>query len=121
MVSDRLHSRSTLTGAGFRELAPHLAAEHLGELRVIDVREPGEFTGPLGRVPGAELVPLGTVEEAARSWNRDVPVLVVCRSGGRSGRAASILRTLGFRNVFNLTGGMLAWDAHGLPRDRIAA
>lgn len=121
MVSDRLLSRSAPTAAGFRELAPHLAAEHLGELRVIDVREPDEFTGPLGRVPGAELVPLGTVEETARAWNRDVAVLVVCRSGGRSGRAAAILRTLGFRNVFNLTGGMLAWDAHGLPRARIAA
>ena len=87
--------------------------------RIIDVREPDEFTGDLGHIPGAELVPLATIGQAAASWDRDKPMILVCRSGGRSGRAASALVAAGFRRVMNLTGGMLAYTAAGLPVARI--
>lgn len=76
--------------------------------RLIDVREPSEFV--LGHVPGAELVPLGTLETAARTWDRTAPIVVVCRSGSRSARGAHLLLTMGFENVYNLTGGMLAYE-----------
>ncbi len=76
--------------------------------RIIDVREPDEFSGELGHLPGAELVPLATVAEVAASWPRTERIVVVCRSGGRSARAARQLVELGFERVFNLSGGMLA-------------
>jgi len=79
-------------------------------VRVIDVREPAEAAGELGRIPAAELVPLATVESAAESWKKDEPLVLVCRSGARSSRAASHLAALGFRHVMNLRGGMLAWN-----------
>lgn len=76
--------------------------------RVIDVREPDEFTGELGHLGSAELVPLATVESRARDWDRKHPILMVCRSGRRSAQAAEKLIELGFEQVMNLRGGMLA-------------
>lgn len=102
---------------GFRDVAPDGAAAHLSELRVVDVRQPEEFTGPLGHIPGAELVPLATLPEASRTWPRDEALLVVCRSGARSASAAAQLVGAGFTRVYNLAGGMTAWRAHGLPTE----
>ncbi|WP_205519821.1 rhodanese-like domain-containing protein [Pyxidicoccus caerfyrddinensis] len=78
------------------------------EVRRIDVREPDEYTGPLGHLPGAELVPLGTLEAASAAWPREAPLLLICRSGGRSAKAAQALAQRGFRHLYNLAGGMLA-------------
>lgn len=101
---------------GYRELPPEGAQAHLDRFRLVDVREPWEFAGgPLGHIEGAELVPLGTLVDAAAGWDRSRPILVVCRSGARSGRAASALARLGFAHVYNLVGGMLVWNANGLP------
>lgn len=89
-----------------------LAPEQLGDLphgtRRIDVREPIEFSGPLGHLPDAELVPLATLEAAAHEWRREVPILLICRSGARSARAAMLLAQLGFTRLYNLAGGMVA-------------
>ena len=90
-------------------------AAHLGEFRLVDVREPDEFTGELGHVAGAELVPLGDVAAAAAGWDREAPLVVLCRSGGRSGRAATALEQLGFKRVASMAGGMLRWNALGQP------
>ena len=68
----------------------------------------------------AEHVPLQTVPNAARDWDRDKPVLVICRSGGRSASAAMHLVDQGFTQVYNLRGGMLAWADAGLPVARAA-
>jgi rhodanese-related sulfurtransferase len=84
-------------------------------IRRIDVREPHEFTGPLGHLPGAELVPLATVPLRCQEWDREAPLLLICRSGGRSGQAAALLRAQGFRRPINLAGGMLAVEQLGLP------
>jgi len=89
-------------------------------VRVVDVRERDERTGPLGAIDVAEAVPLAEVERAAERWDHDEPIVLVCRSGRRSERAAELLRSLGFRHVASLTGGMLAWQAHGLPVTRSA-
>jgi len=76
--------------------------------RRIDVREPVEFTGPLGHLPDAELVPLATLERTVADWPRDTPLLLICRSGARSVRAAAALSALGFTRLYNLAGGMVA-------------
>ena len=82
------------------------------------MREPEEFTGELGQVPGAELVPLATLGERARTWERDAEIVVVCRSGARSARAAMDLTAAGFTRISNLAGGTLAHLAAGLPVER---
>lgn len=86
-------------------------ARHAGDVRVVDVRQPEEFTGPLGHLPGAELVPLAALEAAAGAWDRAAPIVVVCRSGGRSERAAMLLEQQGFKKVASMIGGMAAWAA----------
>jgi rhodanese-related sulfurtransferase len=100
---------------GYRDLSVERLAADPDEARLVDVREPDEFVGELGHVAGAELVPLATVGRAAASWPRDQALVVICRSGGRSGRAARELVSLGFTRVMNLQGGMLAWNAASLP------
>lgn len=86
-----------------------------GKVRLIDVREPAEYTGELGHVDGAELVPLATVPTAAAKWDKRAPIVCICRSGGRSGRAAEALAGMGFADVTNMVGGMLAWNEKKLP------
>lgn len=121
MTSALLLSQSKAQPAGYRDISPRSAFPLLGELRLIDVREPDEFVGPLGHVPGTELVPLATLPVSAATWDRDTALLLVCRSGARSSRAAAALAAMGFRNLFNLAGGMLAWDSDALPVERHAA
>ncbi|WP_224250012.1 rhodanese-like domain-containing protein [Hyalangium gracile] len=83
--------------------------------RRIDVREPAEFDGMLGRLPRSELVPLATLPGAAMAWPRDVPLLLICRSGARSMKAARMLAGQGFTALYNLEGGMLAVHEAELP------
>lgn len=95
-----------------------LAPDRLGSLptyvRRIDVREPSEFEGPLGHLPRSELIPLAHLPTAAASWERAGPLLLICRSGARSLKAAQLLAGLGFTALYNLEGGMLAVHEAGL-------
>lgn len=80
--------------------------------QLIDVREPNEVAG--GTLPGAVNIPLGDLPARAGELDASRRVVLLCRSGGRSGQAAEFLAASGFGNVVNLTGGMLAWaDAQG--------
>ena len=90
----------------------------LGSVRLVDVREPDEYTGELGHVPGAELVPLAQIDAASEAWDRTLPLVLICRSGARSGRAAAALVAKGFTRPINMTGGMLAWNACSFPVER---
>ena len=85
--------------------------------RVIDVRELSEWNEH-GRAPGATLVPLATLVETAKTWAKDERLVILCRSGGRSGRGASALCAEGFSNVVSMRGGMLAWIEAGYPVER---
>jgi sulfur dioxygenase len=99
--------------AGVWEIDPLGLEEQAGQLLILDVREPEEFTGPLGHIPGAVLIPLGDLAERAGELAKDRPIVAVCRAGGRSAQATIILQQAGFRDVANLTGGMLRWRAEG--------
>lgn len=118
MQSDTVYDRATPTREGYRDVAPDLVAAGRGDVRLIDVREPHEFTGELGHIPGAELVPLATLATAARHWDRGAVYILICRSGGRSRRAAQELVAMGFHRVMNLAGGMLAYASTRLPVER---
>jgi glyoxylase-like metal-dependent hydrolase (beta-lactamase superfamily II) len=102
------------TFAGIWEVDPRWVEEHLRDVRVVDVREPEEFTGVLGHVPGAELIPLGQLAAASAHLSKDKPIVAVCRSGARSAQATVLLGKAGFDKVANLAGGMLRWRAQRL-------
>jgi rhodanese-related sulfurtransferase len=74
--------------------------------QLIDVREPDEFAG--GTLPDAVNIPLGELPQRVHELDPERPVVVLCRSGARSARAAAWLADQGFADVTNLTGGMLA-------------
>lgn len=104
--------------AGYRETSAAEVRARLPRVRVVDVREPDEWRGELGHIPGAELVPLATVTSASTGWDKSGELVVVCRSGGRSGRAAALLAQAGFEHVINMRGGMLAWNEARYPIER---
>lgn len=87
---------------------------NIAGMKIIDVRKPEEFNGDLGHIDGAELICLqDNFEGRLQSLDRNAPHLFVCRSGGRSARAARLASANGFSSVYNLQGGMLAWrEAH---------
>jgi len=101
----------TYTFAGIWEVQPQWLEEHLRDVQIVDVREPAEFNGPLGHVPGAKLLPLGSLGEASTQLSKERPVVTVCRSGARSAQATVLLGKAGFSKVANLSGGMLRWRA----------
>jgi glyoxylase-like metal-dependent hydrolase (beta-lactamase superfamily II)/rhodanese-related sulfurtransferase len=105
----------TFTFAGIWEVQPQWLEDHLKDIQIVDVRESSEFEGPLGRIPGAELIPLGQLTERAAELSMDKPIVAVCRAGGRSAQATLMLRRAGFENVANLAGGMLRWRAQRCP------
>jgi rhodanese-related sulfurtransferase len=81
-----------------------------GEVLLLDVREDEEWAA--GRAPEAVHVALSRLDPS--SVPGDLPVVAVCRVGGRSAMAAQALRERGVE-ALNLTGGMQAWQAAGLP------
>ena len=110
----------TCTFSGVWEIQPGaleelLAAGRAGGVQVVDVREPAEFTGGLGHIPGARLLPLAALGERSDQIDKARPVVTVCRSGARSAQALVLLQKSGFAQVANLAGGMLRWRAEGLP------
>jgi len=99
----------------FRDVTPADVVAHRDGLKLVDVREPHEFTGELGHIEGAELVPLATVGAASSGWDKNAEIVLVCRSGGRSGRAADALARMGFLRLSNMVGGMLRWNDEQRP------
>jgi len=88
--------------------------------RLLDVRGSDEYTGELGHIPGSTLLPLRQLAARAAEiddWKHD-HVIAICRAGVRSTTAAAILTGLGFEQVSNLKGGMLAWNDERLPVER---
>lgn len=79
----------------------------------VDVREPDEYAA--GHVVGSRLIPLGQLSQHLAELPRDRAIVVVCRSGRRSGEAVQLLQQAGFGRALNLAGGMIAWHAADLP------
>ena len=83
---------------------------------LLDVREPDEWAA--GHAPGAHHMPMMEVPARIAEVPTDAEVVVVCRSGGRSGQVTSYLMGNGWDNVRNLDGGMQSWAAAG--RDMVS-
>jgi rhodanese-related sulfurtransferase len=114
----------SLSRVGVPELDADWLREHLEEVLVVDVREPDELRGELGHIARAHPLPLQALTLAAGTLPGDRPLVMVCRSGGRSGQAALHLMETGFARVASLAGGMREWNArgyaveHGMPGAR---
>ncbi|GAB4372999.1 MAG: hypothetical protein Kow0042_16670 [Calditrichia bacterium] len=101
-----------------QELAQWL--ENKKEMLIIDVRTPGEYVGELGHIEGSLLRPLQEMENWISEFekNKNDRIVMVCRSGNRSGVSSRYFSRHGFKNVYNLQGGMRAWNKAGLPISR---
>ncbi len=82
---------------------------------LLDVREPYEYAA--GHIDGARLLPLGELGRRLKELPQDREILVICRSGNRSGAATRQLVQAGYRAV-NLSGGMIGWQRAGFPSRR---
>ena len=81
--------------------------------RIIDVREPEEFV--TGHIPNAQLIPMPRLMSREVKLPRDEEIILVCRTGRRTTQIIYALQKEGYRNLSNMDGGMVAWEAAGLP------
>jgi rhodanese-related sulfurtransferase len=87
---------------------------------LVDVGEPAEYAA--GHASGARNVPLGQIESSkALPTNKALPLLVLCPTGARSGKAAAALRKAGWANAVAVAGGTAAWREANLPIEKSAA
>jgi glyoxylase-like metal-dependent hydrolase (beta-lactamase superfamily II) len=103
------------TYAGFREVPAEWVAAHRGEVHLLDVRSPAEVTGELGKLEGAQLVPLDELRARLDEVPSDKPVVALCQTGRRSAMATQILAKAGRQRLAHLAGGLLRWRELGLP------
>lgn len=114
-------STTTARSAGVRVVAPEeaaaIAADPPADLVVLDVRTPEEFAE--GHLADALLIDFYEPDFGAQlaQLDRDVPYVLYCRSGNRSGQAREMMSELGFVDVADVDGGIIAWAEAGLPLD----
>ncbi len=105
---------------GYQESDPQLAVQLINhqEAMVLDVREDGEYRE--GHIIDSLHIPLGQLNGKLESLApyKSKPVIVGCRSGARSAHACGMLRKQGFEQVYNLRGGVMAWQNAGLPLEK---
>ena len=105
---------------GFKDLVPMDATRVINhdDALVLDVRENAEVEG--GRIPDAVHIPLTALKDRMGELDKHKgrPVIVYCRSGSRSARACGQLRKQGFETVYNLGGGIMAWQSENLPLNK---
>ena len=103
---------------GIFDVEPSELHKKLNQVKLIDVRQPDEFTGELGHVPGSELMVLDTLPDHLTTLSKDHTIVFICRSGARSARAAAFAKMNGYEHVYNMLGGMLLWNNLQLPVER---
>jgi rhodanese-related sulfurtransferase len=98
------------------DYTPNQVAELLpgAEVQLIDVRETDEYEA--GRIAGARHIPMAQLPNAVAALDRDRAIVFYCRSGSRSAMATEAFRGAGF-DAHNMAGGLLDWEAAGLPLD----
>lgn len=90
------------------EAKKFIAGQEEGAYTLLDVRQPGEYEAE--HIPGARLIPLPGLKDGRSQLDSQKPVVVYCAVGGRSLAAAQLLAGLGFKKVYNLQGGIKAWQ-----------
>jgi len=109
------HFRASLRG--YQDVPPLEAVQLINheDAVLVDVREDSEYTA--GHVQDSIHIPLGKLKERLGELEayKNRAVVVSCRSGHRSASACGLLRKQGFEKVYNLRGGILAWESANLP------
>jgi len=91
----------------------------LNEYTLIDVRRTDEFNAELGHISGAKLATLGEELNSYLSQaDKNKKILFICRSGMRSANATLAAQALGFKEVYNMQGGMMGWNNNNFPITR---
>jgi rhodanese-related sulfurtransferase/rubrerythrin len=90
------------------EAKSFIAGHGEGEYTLLDVRQPGEYEQK--RIPGARLIPLPDLTDRIEELDSEKPLITYCAVGGRSRAAAQLLAGKGIKNVYNLKGGIKAWE-----------
>lgn len=108
---------TTFSSNGYQVLDQDTAYKQLQvdkSIHLVDVRELHEFNA--GHINGAQLIPLGTIEDSFSSLipQKDTKIFIYCRSGNRSAEAAKKLVSMGYTNVFDI-GGIITWE-YGIVR-----
>ncbi|MSP43834.1 MAG: rhodanese-like domain-containing protein [Alphaproteobacteria bacterium] len=116
----RLLRRSGGRGNETKWIEPEILATALDEKAdwiLLDVRNPDEFSGPMGHIPGARNLPVEQLVSAPSNLGLppDKRIVMVCLTDKRSARAAQVLGGAGFGRVFVLRGGMQRWSEEGRP------
>jgi hydroxyacylglutathione hydrolase len=86
------------------------------DIFILDVRRENEWIE--GRIKGSTRIYLGLLEKKTDELPRDVPIVVVCKTGNRSSFGTSILLRAGFEQVYNCLGGIEAWIKSGFPLEK---
>ena len=120
LVSGALLLWPVIQGAATAGLTPAAMVQLINREKaaVVDVCETNEFAA--GHVTGAKNIPLGELETKLVSAvkNKALPLILVCQSGARSGRALAIAKKLGYEQAQSLGGGLAAWRAANLPVEK---
>jgi len=99
-----------------RSLSPQEAKaliENRKDLVLVDVRSPQELSG--GSIAGSQLMPFGELAQGRMTLPAGKPLLLICAVGGRSYAVGQYFSGKGYGEIYNLTGGISAWKAAGLP------
>lgn len=104
----------TTYGGNF-EISPQWVAANKESIHILDVRTRVETEEERARIPGAQLIPIDELRDRVSDVPKDKPVMTICRAGKRSVLAADILKQHGWSRVANIRGGLLQWQAEGLP------
>ena len=109
-----------LQGATAVGIAPNAAVQLINREKavVVDVSQPEEFAQ--GHIVGSKSIPLADLEAKLPGLvkNKALPVVLVCQTGARSGRAVATAKKLGYEQAQSLAGGLKAWKAANLPVDK---
>lgn len=112
VFGNRIRGIQEVDAAGALQLINHKNAF------ILDVRELAEYNS--GHVLNAKLIPLGELKQRLGELEkyRNQPMVVVCRSGSRSGNACALLAKQGYTQAYNLAGGVMAWKSSNLPLEK---
>ncbi|GFO67322.1 rhodanese-like domain-containing protein [Geomonas limicola] len=112
-----------VTVSGFAAEARNISSTQAKELLardkkvlLVDVRTPEEFR--MARLRGAKLIPLSELPQRLKELPRDRPLLVYCSVGARSSSAANLLVSRGYREVYQISDGLVGWYRNGYPIEK---
>jgi rhodanese-related sulfurtransferase/rubrerythrin len=109
---------SAVTSINAAEAKQYIESHAAGDYQLVDVRQPKEYEA--AHLPGAIFMPLATLPDRVHELSPDTPTIAYCAVGGRSRAASQFLVGQGFKEVYNMAGGIKAWQgvqAFG-PEDR---